>query len=146
VILLINQTLVNTFRQRLQGDGANFFVDGINKGFELAASKSTRIELIVVIVPNDNKTRYDAIKKLCCLEKPGMFVLDICIFSFLVPTQVVRSQTLRNEKNFTSVCLKVLLQINCKLGGSLWRVNIPVCVCSEFDHSIFYRLIRCQKR
>lgn len=30
--------------------------------------KLSHIEMIVAVVPNDNKTRYDAIKKHCCLE------------------------------------------------------------------------------
>jgi len=29
------------------------------------------------------------------------------------------------EKNNMSVCTKIAIQINCKLGGAPWRVVIP---------------------
>ncbi len=46
----------------------------------------------------------------------------MCLIS--VPCQVIRSQTL--TRNVVSVCTKVILQMNCKLGGSLWKVHVPV--------------------
>jgi aubergine-like protein len=70
-------------------------------------------QMVLIIVPNDNKTRYDALKTELCLQLP-------------VPSQVVQWKTLSNEKNYTSVIQKVLLQMNCKIGGSIWKVNIPV--------------------
>uniref|UniRef100_A0A914VYH8 Uncharacterized protein n=1 Tax=Plectus sambesii TaxID=2011161 RepID=A0A914VYH8_9BILA len=102
----------------LPDDATSAFVQGITNGIEKAGRR--RVEMVVCVVPNDNKTRYDAIKKVCCLEKP-------------VPTQVVKSQTLDNEKNFQSVCLKIVLQMNCKLGGSLWRVSIPDAMIVGYD-------------
>jgi len=42
---------------------------------------------------------------------------------FLVPSQVVLLKNL--QKNDKSVCTKIAIQINCKLGGAPWRVSIP---------------------
>lgn len=30
-----------------------------------------RPQIVTILVPSNRKDRYDAIKKLCCLEKPG---------------------------------------------------------------------------
>ena len=50
--------------------------------------------------------RYSAVKKLCCVEMP-------------VASQVVIAKTIMNEKRLTSVAQKIILQINCKLGGEV---------------------------
>lgn len=43
---------------------------------------------------------------------------------FLVPSQVVLLKNVQNEKTRMSVCTKIAIQINCKLGGAPWRVVI----------------------
>ena len=53
-----------------------------------------------------------AIKKLCCIERP-------------VPSQVICLKTISNEKRLQAVAQKVVLQMNCKLGGELWGVQTP---------------------
>ena len=56
-----------------------------------------------------------AIKKKCCVD-------------MAVPTQVIiHKNIIRN--NVKSVATKVALQINCKLGGAPWTVDIRVKVC-----------------
>lgn len=70
-------------------------------------------QIVVTIVPTNRKDRYDAIKKLCCLEKP-------------VPSQVIVSRTLSKKQMLMSVCTKIGIQLNCKLGGEAWAVEIPV--------------------
>jgi len=54
-------------------------------------------------------------------------------FHFAVPSQCVQLKTLAGKphaggenKNFDSIVLKILLQMNCKMGGALWKVKIPV--------------------
>ena len=32
-------------------------------------------QIIVCVVPNDKKDRYDAIKKSCCIDNPGMIII-----------------------------------------------------------------------
>jgi aubergine-like protein len=71
------------------------------------------VQMVVCIVPNNRKDRYDAIKKLCCVEKP-------------VPSQVVVSRTLSKQQMLMSVCTKIGIQLNCKLGGEVWAVDIPL--------------------
>ena len=68
---------------------------------------------IVCILPTNRKDRYDAIKKCCCLEHP-------------VPSQVILGRTLSKKQQLMSVCTKIAMQINCKLGGELWALEIPV--------------------
>ncbi|EDO28197.1 predicted protein, partial [Nematostella vectensis] len=70
-------------------------------------------QIVVTIVPSNRKDRYDSIKKLCCLEKG-------------VPSQVVVSRTLSKKQMLMSVCTKIGIQLNCKLGGEAWAVDIPV--------------------
>jgi aubergine-like protein len=71
--------------------------------------------MVVCIVPNTNKDVYDAIKRICCLDTS-------------MPSQVVTSNNLNLNNMFKtkSVITKIAIQMNCKLGGEIWGVNIPV--------------------
>ncbi len=72
-------------------------------------------QIVVCIVPSTNKDIYDSIKQACCVD-------------FAVPSQVVTSNIL-NINNMTktkSVITKIAIQMNCKLGGEIWGVTIPV--------------------
>lgn len=71
-----------------------------------------RPQMILCIVSNNKLDRYSAIKKKCCVDRA-------------VPTQVVVAKTLRN-KGAMSIATKVGIQINCKLGGAAWGVEIPL--------------------
>jgi aubergine-like protein len=77
-----------------------------------------KTQLVVVLVTSKRKDRYDAIKRVCCLEMP-------------VPSQVVTTQIVDDEKKRPSVITKVAIQMNCKLGGEIWKVNIPVRITSN---------------
>ena len=46
------------------------------------------------------------------------------ITAFPVPSQMVVARTLR--KNLMSVATKIAIQMNCKMGGVVWAVHIPV--------------------
>lgn len=70
-------------------------------------------QIVVAICPTSRDDRYAAIKKLCCAEMP-------------VPTQVINSKTLSNESKNRAIVQKIALQMNCKMGGTLWSVNIPM--------------------
>jgi PAZ domain./Piwi domain. len=80
----------------------------------LTALKSMRSDTqFVVIIFNAPRTdRYQAVKKYCCCERP-------------IPSQVINSRTISREDKMKSIVMKIALQINCKLGGSLWSVQIP---------------------
>ena len=71
------------------------------------------VNLVMTIMPTPRDDRDAAVKKLCCVEKP-------------VPSEVTNFKTISNEKKVSSVRQKVLLQINCKLGGELCACNIPL--------------------
>ncbi|XP_075714984.1 piwi-like protein 2 isoform X2 [Rhinoderma darwinii] len=72
-----------------------------------------KVQLIVCIISGTRDDLYGAIKKLCCVQTP-------------VPSQVVNSRTISNPQKLRSIAQKILLQINCKLGGELWGVDIPL--------------------
>ena len=44
----------------------------------------------------------------------------------LVPSQVIVGRTISKKQMLMSVCTKIAIQLNCKLGGEAWAVEIPV--------------------
>ncbi|XP_061163000.1 piwi-like protein 1 [Saccostrea echinata] len=70
-------------------------------------------QLVMCILPNYQKSRYDHIKTLCCVTHP-------------VPSQCVVKRTISNPKTLKSVATKIAIQINCKLGGFPWEVGNPL--------------------
>ena len=55
---------------------------------------------------------------LVCLVRA--FLIGKVIF------QVLLQKTISNEKRMSSVAQKVALQLNCKLGGELWSLKLPL--------------------
>jgi len=80
---------------------------------ELRSSINPEVQMVVCINPTNRDDRYSAIKKLCCVECP-------------VPSQVIVARTISKPDKLRSVVQKIALQINCKLGGELWEVRIPL--------------------
>lgn len=78
---------------------------------------------VIVVLPSNRKDRYDSIKKLCCVELP-------------VPSQCILQRTLSKKQNLMSVATKVAMQLNCKLGGELWALEVPVSHLSFFLPSL----------
>ncbi|XP_077008856.1 piwi-like protein 2 isoform X3 [Tamandua tetradactyla] len=72
-----------------------------------------KIQMVVCIIMGTRDDLYGAIKKLCCVQSP-------------VPSQVINIRTIGQPTRLRSVAQKILLQINCKLGGELWGVDIPL--------------------
>jgi aubergine-like protein len=70
-------------------------------------------QLIMTVCPQQRGDRYSAIKKLCCIEAP-------------IANQCILLKTIKDERKLASVAQKVILQMNCKLGGELWAALIPV--------------------
>jgi aubergine-like protein len=69
-------------------------------------------QLVVVVLSNNNKSRYDAIKKHLCLENP-------------VPSQCMTVKTLSRQKQLMSITTKIAIQMQCKLGGEIWAAKLP---------------------
>jgi len=82
-----------------------------------------KLRFIVCIVPNNAKDTYDAIKRLCCID-------------YSIPSQVITSNVLNNQKNVKSVMTKITIQINAKQGGEIWGIKIPVNI-GKFLNSLF---------
>lgn len=103
-----------------RGSSAVLFSSGIKD-----VMKSSPPQMIVCVLPNTAKDVYDAIKQTCCIE-------------FGVPSQCVTSNLLNfNNMNKTkSAITKIAIQMNCKLGGEIWGVTIPVRVFYIFSVSM----------
>ncbi|XP_025996030.2 piwi-like protein Siwi isoform X2 [Solenopsis invicta] len=82
-----------------------------NSELEKVLSKQVP-QLVFCVVSNNRSDRYSAIKKKCCLDRP-------------VPSQVCLSKTM-THRNVVSIATKIAIQMNCKLGGAPWYVEIPL--------------------
>lgn len=69
-------------------------------------------QLLLICAPNNKVDRYSAIKKKTLVDKP-------------VPTQVILKKNILS-KGAMSIATKVAIQINCKLGGAPWTVEMPL--------------------
>ncbi|XP_012234676.1 piwi-like protein Ago3 [Linepithema humile] len=92
---------------------------------EIQNNVTNRVELIVIVFPTNRTDRYSAIKKLCCVQKA-------------IPSQVIISKTIAKAPKLKSVTEKIALQINCKLGGALWTVNIPLKNCMVCGIDVYH--------
>lgn len=75
-------------------------------------------KMIMVCLPNQSADRYAAIKRLTCVNNA-------------VPTQVIMHKTMQSKKGgnmagVKSIATKVLIQLNCKLGGAPWMIKFPL--------------------
>uniref|UniRef100_A0A8B9HXL6 Piwi-like protein 1 n=1 Tax=Astyanax mexicanus TaxID=7994 RepID=A0A8B9HXL6_ASTMX len=70
-------------------------------------------QMVVVILPTNRKDKYDCVKKYLCVDCP-------------TPSQCVVSRTLSRPQALMTVATKIALQMNCKMGGELWSIEIPV--------------------
>jgi len=92
----------------LQNDSGQGFVNAIRENYIPGQT-----QLVVCVLPDQRKDRYDAIKKYCVAESG-------------IVSQCVLSKTLAKEKVVMSACTKIVMQMNVKLGGQLWAVDIPM--------------------
>ena len=56
----------------------------------------------------------------------GVVVSVASVVSGYIVVQVINAKTISQQQKLRSVTQKIALQINCKLGGELWAVEIPV--------------------
>ncbi|XP_032678722.1 piwi-like protein Ago3 isoform X2 [Odontomachus brunneus] len=80
---------------------------------EIRGNFNKDYELVVAVFPTNRTDRYNSLKRLCCVEKP-------------IASQVILTRTLVNPSKLKNVTEKIALQINCKLGGALWTVTMPL--------------------
>jgi len=93
--------------QALNNDRTSTFV-------EACRTVPSNMQIVVIILPNSNKERYDAIKKIFCVDHP-------------MASQLVLQRTLTKKQNLMSFCTKIGIQMACKLGAEAWALEIPVC-------------------
>jgi len=101
-------TLLLLFRAAVENTSIAAFLDAIRSTLDRS------VQLILIVLPTNKKDMYDAIKKQCCVEAP-------------VVTQCVTFNTLKKDRGLMSVVSKIVIQINCKLAGEAWALDIPVC-------------------
>ncbi|KAH8341382.1 hypothetical protein KR059_005676 [Drosophila kikkawai] len=86
-----------------------------SQAIDNAAAKDPQIVMVVMNAPNEEK--YSTIKKRACVDRP-------------VPSQVVTLKTIapRPEKSagLMSIATKVVIQMNAKLMGAPWMVDLPL--------------------
>ncbi|CAH0388616.1 unnamed protein product [Bemisia tabaci] len=71
------------------------------------------LQIVVIVFPSLREDKYAAVKKLCCSDQA-------------IASQVFLGKTLSKPDKARSIVQKIALQMNCKMGGSLWAVHIPV--------------------
>eukprot|EP00069_Balaena_mysticetus_P005325 bmy_17974T0 len=70
-------------------------------------------QIVVCLLSSSRKDKYDAIKKYLCTDCP-------------TPSQCVVARTLGKQQTVMAIATKIALQMNCKMGGELWRVDMPL--------------------
>ncbi|XP_068616993.1 piwi-like protein 2 [Brachionichthys hirsutus] len=83
------------------------------KSVHAQLTSDPKMQLVVCIVIGNRDDLYGAIKKLCCVKSP-------------IPSQVINARTISQTQKLMGIAQKILLQINCKLGGELWTVSVPL--------------------
>ncbi|NXL28210.1 PIWL1 protein, partial [Glaucidium brasilianum] len=79
----------------------------------LQQSVTPDTKIVVCLLSSSRKDKYDAIKKYLCTDCP-------------IPSQCVIARTLSKPQTVVAIATKIALQMNCKMGGELWSVEIPL--------------------
>ncbi|KAH9525714.1 Piwi-like protein 1 [Bulinus truncatus] len=103
----MNMRIVSPLSIEINDDRNDTYLQAIRQ------TLNPKIQMVVCVVPNQKKDRYDAIKKCCCIDNP-------------VPSQVVVTKTLQKKQGLMSVATKIAIQLNCKMGGEVWGAEIPL--------------------
>ncbi|XP_046871685.1 piwi-like protein 2 [Hypomesus transpacificus] len=96
-------------RVELRDDRTETYVKSIHSQL----TSEPNLQMVVCIITGNRDDLYSAIKKLCCAQSP-------------VPSQVINARTISQPQKLRSIAQKIMLQMNCKLGGELWTVNVPL--------------------
>ncbi|XP_032869778.1 piwi-like protein 2 [Amblyraja radiata] len=105
----IGMTFLQPAYVELKDDRTQTYIRSLQSHLE----SNTSVKIVVCLVTGTRDDLYHAIKKLCCVQSP-------------VPSQVINVRTISQTARMRCICQKILLQINCKLGGELWGVDIPL--------------------
>ncbi|KAH6929130.1 hypothetical protein HPB50_023840 [Hyalomma asiaticum] len=105
---------------QLDDDRAGTYVRALHE-----VGSGGNLELALIVLPNNRKDRYDMIKKQACVDL-GLH------------TQVILARTISNQRNMRSVATKVAMQLNCKLGGEAWCLDIPLANTMVVGYDIYH--------
>ncbi|XP_063601294.1 piwi-like protein Siwi [Penaeus indicus] len=97
-------TFNNPTLQLLQQDTAQDYIRALRN--------CNAVQLVVCILPNARLDRYAAVKKHVSAIMG-------------TPSQMVLAKSMQNKARQVSILQKIVLQINCKLGGEIWNLQIP---------------------
>lgn len=86
---------------------------------------NTNPKMILICVSNNQADRYSVIKRVCSVQ-------------YAVPSQVVTRRVMdgRDRRKMMSVATKVAIQMNTKIGGLPWNVNIPLSDCMFIGYDV----------
>lgn len=94
---------------------------------EIKANLNENIQMVVIVFNMISDSRYSRVKRLCCIECP-------------VPSQVIVLKTINKPDNvLKTVAQKIILQMNVKLGGELWRLSIPIKKCMIVGIDVYHK-------
>ncbi|XP_068122747.1 piwi-like protein 1 [Hyperolius riggenbachi] len=99
--------------------------DSITDYLNAFKSIDENTKMVVFILTAQNKAKYDVFKKHLCIDRP-------------VPSQCVITRTLSKPQTLMSVCTKIALQMNCKMGGELWSFDMPFTDCMLVGIDIYH--------
>ncbi|XP_034006787.1 piwi-like protein 2 isoform X2 [Trematomus bernacchii] len=105
----IGVRLARPIHVELKDDRVETYIKSIHSQL----TSEPNMQLVVCIMVGNRDDLYSAIKKLCCVRSP-------------IPSQAINIRTISQTQKLKSVAQKILLQMNCKLGGELWTVNVPL--------------------
>jgi aubergine len=71
-------------------------------------------DFILIILPDDNKLRYDEIKKYLCYNEAPIL------------SQCVKASTIQNEKGRLSKATKIVVQMATKFGAVPWSIKFDL--------------------
>lgn len=86
--------------------------DRVGSYLDAHRNQARDCDFVVSIVPNNNKDRYDAIKKLCYIDAAKL-------------SQVIVARTLFKKNMLMSVATKIAIQMAAKSGSVPWALSIP---------------------
>lgn len=102
------------------------------------ANQKGQLQLVFVVLPRQVTDIYAAVKKRCAvdygsklnfsLKKGYENIINEMMFclNFLVPSQCFVAKNAHNPKGLMSIATKVVVQVNAKLGGEPWFVQVPL--------------------
>eukprot|EP00826_Nyctotherus_ovalis_P023412 TRINITY_DN1798_c0_g1_i4.p1 TRINITY_DN1798_c0_g1~~TRINITY_DN1798_c0_g1_i4.p1 ORF type:complete len:416 (-),score=108.11 TRINITY_DN1798_c0_g1_i4:150-1397(-) len=91
----------------------NVRAEGYIDAIQHAVKKISEPQIILCILPRNAVNEYPKIKRWAITQDPPHL------------TQMVKFDTLERAKNMMPICSKIILQINAKRNGDLWRIGIP---------------------